>query len=91
MVKKNILSKNYVAKDSMEYNNIASWKITQLMRVKSLHVDLLQGRDRRQVFHNFYEVDPMTLKAQNPQTVQQAQELLGRLKSAADQRASLPR
>ncbi|MCG7843881.1 MAG: hypothetical protein MIO90_00440 [Methanomassiliicoccales archaeon] len=83
LVKKNMLSKNYVIKESMEYGNIANWRITQLMRVRSLQVDLSQGRDRRQVFHNLYEVDPMTLKALTPQTVQQVQELLGRLRSTA--------
>jgi len=78
-----VFGKSYRPLESVEYREIVDWKLGQTFRVRSLQVDVAQGRDRRKVFNNLSEVDPMTLNVLTPWTLDQVKELLGRLKGAA--------
>ncbi|MHC1710354.1 MAG: hypothetical protein AB9819_08125 [Methanomassiliicoccales archaeon] len=80
---KGVFGKSYKPLDSVDYREIINWKLGQTMRMKSLQVDVAQGRDRRKVFNNLCEADPMTLSHLTPWTLDQVKDLLGRLKSAA--------
>ena len=80
---KGLFGKSYRALESIEYREIANWKLGQTIRVRSLRVDVAQGRDRHKVFNNILEADPMTLNTLAPWTLDQVKQLLGRLKSAA--------
>lgn len=80
---KGVFSKSYRPLDSMEYREIVNWKLGQTMRIRSLQVEVAQGRNRRKVFNNLSEVDPMTLNALTPWSLDQVKDLLGRLKSTA--------
>jgi len=80
---KGVFGKSYKPLESMEYREIVNWKLGQTMRIKSLQVDVSQGRHRRKVFNNLSEVDPMTLNTLTPWTLDQVKQLLGSLKSAA--------
>ena len=80
---KGVFGKSYRPLESIEYREIVNWKLGQTVRVRSLLVDVAQGRDRRKVFNNIYEVDPMTLNNVPPWNQEQVKQLLGRLKSAA--------
>lgn len=80
---KGVFGKSYRPLESVEYREIVDWKLGQTFRVRSLQVDVAQGRDRRKVFNNLCEVDPMTLNVLTPWTQDQVKELLGRLKGAA--------
>ena len=80
---KGVFGKSYKPLESIEYREIVNWKLGQTIRIKSLQVDVAQGRNRRKVFNNLSEVDPMTLSVLTPWTLDQVKDLLGRLKSAA--------
>jgi hypothetical protein len=80
---KGVFGKSYKPLESIEYREIANWRLGQTMRIRSLQVDVTQGRDRRKVFNNLSEVDPATLNVVAPWTLDQVKELLGRLKGAA--------
>jgi hypothetical protein len=80
---KGVFGKSYKPLESMEYREIVNWRLGQTMRIRSLQVDVAQGRDRRRVFNNLSEVDPSTLNTVAPWTLDQVKELLGRLKGAA--------
>ena len=80
---KGVFGKSYRPLESVDYREIVNWKLGQTMRIRSLQVDVAQGRDRRKVFNNLCEVDPMTLNTLPPWTQDQVKQLLGRLKSAA--------
>lgn len=80
---KGLFSKSYKPLESMEYREIANWKLGQTLRIRSLQVDMVQGRHRSKVFNNLCEVDPMTLSVMQPWTMDQVKQLLGSLKGAA--------
>lgn len=80
---KGVFGKSYKPLESIEYREIANWRLGQTMRIRSLQVDVTQGRGRSKVFNNLSEVDPATLNVVAPWTLDQVKELLGRLKGAA--------
>lgn len=80
---KGVFGKSYRPLESMEYREIANWRLGQTMRIRSLQVDLAQGRGRRMVFNNLSEVDPVNLNLVQPWTLDQVKQLLGGLKGAA--------
>ncbi|HQQ25350.1 MAG TPA: PH domain-containing protein, partial [Methanomassiliicoccales archaeon] len=52
---KGMFGKSYKPLESIEYREIANWRLGQTMRIRSLQVDVAQGRDRRKVFNNLSE------------------------------------
>ena len=80
---KGLFGKSYRQLESVDYRDIRDWKFSQVMRIRSLRVDAAHGRNPRKAFHNLYEVDPMTLGALAPQTLDYVKELLGRLKAGS--------
>lgn len=80
---KGLFGKSYKPLESMEYREIVNWRLGQTVKVRSLQVDVAQGRDRRKVFNNLCEVDPATLNMVQPWSLDQVRQLLGGLKNAA--------
>jgi hypothetical protein len=80
---KGLFGKSYRPLESMEYREIANWRLGQTMRIRSLQVDVAQGRGRRMVFNNLSEADPVSLNLMQPWTLEQVKQLLGSLKGAA--------
>ncbi len=77
---KGILNKSYRPMDSMELRQITGHRITSLLRMKELEVELQDQKGRRkQRFSNLYEIDPLSLKPLRPSTPDEARSFFGNL------------
>jgi hypothetical protein len=70
---KGVLKKQYQHVESVELGRIEGHRITSLLKVKELEVEILDPKGRRnQRFSSIYEIDPLTLKALRPSTPDEA-------------------
>lgn len=77
---KGLLNKSYQPMDSLELRQITGHRITSLLKMKELEVDLEDQKGRRkQRLSNLYEIDPLTLKPVQPSTPDEARAFFGSL------------
>lgn len=77
---KGLLNKSYQPMDSIELGQITGHRITSLLRLKELEIDLRDQKGaRQQRFSNLYEIDPVTLRPVQPSTPDEARAFFGSL------------
>jgi hypothetical protein len=77
---KGLLNKSYQPMEAWELRQIVGHRITSLLKMKELEVELQDQRGPRKVrLSNLYEIDPFTLKAVQPATPDEARAFFGTL------------
>ena len=77
---KGLLNKNYHQMVSIELRQIIDHRLTSLLRLKELEIEVQDQRGRtKQRFSNLYEIDPLNLKPLQPSTPDEARAFFGAL------------
>ncbi len=77
---KGLMSKSYQPMVSLELRQITGHRITSLLKMKELEIELEDERGlRKQRLSNLYEIDPLTLKPLQPSTPDEARAFFGAL------------